>query len=59
MAKLSIDETRENPWARYDIGQAVAHLSIPAQHDGLHTHQMGRFDDAARQRLARSAWPTE
>ncbi|WP_104083466.1 nitroreductase family protein [Cryobacterium sp. Y11] len=47
VAKLSIDETRENPWARYDLGQAVAHLSIQAQHEGLHTHQMGGFDAAA------------
>ena len=47
VAKLSIDETRENPWARYDLGQAVAHLSIQAQHEGLHTHQMGGFDGTA------------
>ena len=47
VAKLSIDETRENPWARYDLGQAVAHLTIQAQHEGLHTHQMGGFDAAA------------
>ena len=47
VAKLSIDETRENPWARYDLGQAVAHLTIQAQHEGLHTHQMGGFDGAA------------
>lgn len=31
-------------WAHYDVGQAVAHLSIQAQHEGLHTHQMGGFD---------------
>lgn len=47
VAKLSIDETRDNPWARYDLGQAVAHLTIQAQHEGLHTHQMGGFDGAA------------
>ena len=34
------------PWARYDLGQAVAHLSVQAQHEGLHTHQMGGFDAA-------------
>ncbi len=33
----------ERPWARYDVGQAVAHLSVQAHHDGLHTHQMGGF----------------
>ncbi len=32
------------PWATYDLGQAVAHLSIQAQADGLHVHQMGGFD---------------
>jgi nitroreductase len=47
VATLSIDETRENPWARYDLGQAVAHLTIQAQHEGLHTHQMGGFDGTA------------
>lgn len=28
-------------WAEYDLGQAVAHLSVQAHHDGLHVHQMG------------------
>lgn len=36
-------EGAERPWARYDVGQAVAHLSVQAHHDGLHTHQMGGF----------------
>jgi nitroreductase len=27
----------------YDTGQAVAHLSIEAMHQGLHVHQMGGF----------------
>jgi nitroreductase len=40
-------EPGENPWSRYDLGQAVAHLTIQAQHEGLHTHQMGGFDGAA------------
>lgn len=36
-------------WAMYDLGQAIAHLSIQAHHDGLHVHQMGGFDvDAIR-----------
>ncbi|RNE67255.1 nitroreductase family protein [Cryobacterium tepidiphilum] len=47
VAELNIDAERENPWAKYDLGQAVAHLSIQAQHEGLHTHQMGGFDPAA------------
>lgn len=47
VAQLLSDETRENPWAHYDLGQAVAHLTIQAQHEGLHTHQMGGFDGDA------------
>ena len=47
VATLPIDADRENPWARYDLGQAVAHLTIQAQHEGLHTHQLGGFDAAA------------
>lgn len=31
-------------WAEYDLGQAVAHLSLEATHRGLITHQMGGFD---------------
>lgn len=34
----------ERPWAVYDTGQAVAHLSVQAEHDGLAVHQMGGFD---------------
>ena len=30
-----------NPWATYDLGQAVAHLSIQASILGLSVHQMG------------------
>lgn len=37
-------EGRERPFAAYDLGQAVAHLSVQAQHMGLHTHQMGGVD---------------
>ena len=47
VAQLPADGERANPWARYDLGQSVAHLSIQAQHEGLHTHQMGGFDGAA------------
>ena len=36
----------ERPWAAYDAGQAVAHLSVQAQHEGLVVHQMGGFDAA-------------
>lgn len=33
--------------ATYDLGQAVAHLSVQAHHDGLFVHQMSGFDAAA------------
>lgn len=37
------------PWALYDVGQAMAHLSTQAQHEGLAVHQMGGFSpDALR-----------
>jgi len=35
-----------NPFARYDAGQAVAHLSIQAHELGLHVHQMAGLDAA-------------
>jgi len=28
----------------YDTGQAVAHLSVQAEHEGLAVHQLGGFD---------------
>ncbi len=31
------------PWAQYDLGQAVAHLSVQAHSEGLYVHQMGGF----------------
>lgn len=37
-------EGRPRPWAAYDTGQAVAHLSVQAQHEGLSVHQLGGFD---------------
>ena len=38
---------RHLPWAVYDVGQAVAHLTVQAQAEGLLVHQMGGFDTAA------------
>ena len=35
---------KPNPWAAYDVGQAVAHLSLQASALGLAVHQMGGFD---------------
>lgn len=44
---------RANPYAHYDVGQAIAHLSIQALACGLYIHQMGGFRrDAAREALA-------
>ena len=37
----------DNPWAQYDLGQAVAHLTIQAQHEGLFSHQLGGIDRKA------------
>ncbi|GAB3394348.1 nitroreductase family protein [Humibacter soli] len=37
-------EGRPMRWAQYDLGQALAHFSVQAHHDGLHVHQMGGFD---------------
>lgn len=37
------------PWALYDTGQAVAHLSVQAEELGLSVHQMGGFDAAGVQ----------
>jgi nitroreductase len=34
-------------WALYDTGQAVAHLSTQASHEGLSVHQLGGFDTSA------------
>jgi nitroreductase len=40
----TVDENgNERPWAKYDVGQSVAHLTVQAHHDGLHAHQMGGF----------------
>jgi nitroreductase len=36
----------DRPWAAYDTGQAVAHLTVQAQCDGLAVHQLGGFDAA-------------
>ncbi|KQQ06207.1 MULTISPECIES: nitroreductase family protein [unclassified Rathayibacter] len=37
-------EGKARPWAVYDLGQAVAHLSVQAHHEGLHVHQMAGFE---------------
>lgn len=46
IAEIIDPEGKPRRWARYDLGQAVAHLTVQAQHEGLHTHQLGGFDAA-------------
>jgi nitroreductase len=44
--------SRANAYARYDVGQAMAHLTIQAMAHGLYMHQMGGFRrDKAREVL--------
>lgn len=47
IAETADAEGKAHPWAEYDLGQAVAHLSVQAQSEGLHLHQMGGFDREA------------
>ena len=39
-----LGEGHQPVWHEYDLGQAVAHLTIQASHIGLVTHQMGGVD---------------
>jgi nitroreductase len=45
-AETSNADGAVNPFAVYDAGQAVAHLSIQAHELGLHVHQMAGLDKA-------------
>lgn len=44
VAEIADETGIARPWARYDLGQAVAHMSVQAQSLGLFTHQMGGFE---------------
>ena len=44
--KISSWDGGISPYFQYDVGQAVAHMSLEATHLGLHVHQMGGFDAA-------------
>ena len=46
-AATTDDAGSASPWALYDTGQAVAHLSTQASHEGLSVHQLGGFDKSA------------
>jgi nitroreductase len=51
VAATDVDSTgRPMRWARYDTGQAVAHLTVQAQAQGLVVHQLGGFEPAAAAR---------
>ncbi|MFC4223651.1 nitroreductase family protein [Lysinibacter cavernae] len=41
LAETVDEDGKTRPWAEYDLGQASAHLSVQAHHEGLHIHQMG------------------
>ncbi|MEO8907162.1 MAG: nitroreductase family protein [Microbacteriaceae bacterium] len=43
VAEVTDADGKPRPWAKYDLGQALAHLSVQAHADGLHVHQMGGF----------------
>ncbi|MGW9628438.1 nitroreductase family protein [Microbacterium sp. NPDC055521] len=44
IAEAASEGGTPNTHAIYDLGQAVAHLSVQAHSDGLHVHQMSGFD---------------
>ena len=45
IGKISSEKSgKENGWYKYDVGQAVAHLTFQATHEGLWVHQMGGYD---------------
>jgi len=53
VAKVDLEQPARNKFAYYDVGQAVAHLSIQASAVGLFVHQMAGFDpQAIRQAFA-------
>ena len=45
IGKISSEKSgQENGWYKYDVGQAVAHLTFQATLEGLWVHQMGGYD---------------
>lgn len=47
VVNLAVTQTEDGSplrWAEYDLGQAVAHLTVQAQSEGLYVHQMGGFE---------------
>lgn len=48
------DDLGKNPYAKYDLGQAVATLIYQAQDLGYYTHQMGGFDHQKAKKLVKN-----
>lgn len=46
VAEITAADGSPQRWARYDLGQAVAHLSVQAQAFGIDVRQMGGIDAA-------------
>ncbi len=44
IAETESEDGKAISHAVYDLGQAVAHFSVQAHHEGLHVHQMSGFD---------------
>lgn len=53
IAETAAEDGTPNTHAIYDLGQAVAHLSVQAHSDGLHVHQMSGFDPEKVREIAR------
>ena len=52
LAETTDPEGNPRRWAEYDLGQAVATMTLQAHKDGLHAHQMGGVEaDALRDAL--------
>lgn len=47
IAEVADENGEPRQWAEYDLGQAVALLTVQAHSEGLYVHQMGGFDAAA------------
>jgi nitroreductase len=44
IAETVTEDGEERRWAQYDLGQAVASLTVQAHAEGLHVHQMAGID---------------
>ncbi|MEI7556261.1 nitroreductase family protein [Candidatus Chlorohelix sp.] len=51
VAKVSLQPGKPYRWALYDVGQAVAHLTVQAGAFGLYVHQMAGFDSEKAQQV--------